>query len=224
MRSVKEMDARQALTADEPLTVYSVGHSNQSQERFIALLQRHGIQSLVDVRSAPYSRYVPHFNRPDLEEAVERSGIRYFYLGEELGGRPPTDDFYDAEDHVLYSRVARAPFFLDGLERLKDEAALYRAAIMCSEEDPTNCHRHLLIARVLDGQGVRVLHIRGDGREQTEDDLRPKRPVAEQMSLFGEAPEPVDEEAQWKSIRSVSRKNQPKSSSSPSDGWESSDF
>ena len=112
------MDANPAPIPEEPLTIYSVGHSNQSQDLFIALLQRHRIQSLVDVRSAPYSRYVPHFNRPDLEEAVERRGVRYVYLGEELGGRPPTDDFYDAEDHVLYSRVAVAPFFLRGLERL----------------------------------------------------------------------------------------------------------
>ncbi len=212
------MDANQAPAPEEPLTVYSIGHSNQSQDQFIALLQRHRIQSLVDVRSAPYSRYVPHFNRPELEDAVERRGVRYLYLGEELGGRPPTDDFYDAEEHVLYSRVAVAPFFLRGLERLTDEAALYRAAIMCSEEDPTNCHRHLLIARVLDKQGVRVLHIRGDDREQTEVDLRP------QPSLWGGALSHAEEEAQWKSIRSVSRKNQPKNSSKSSEEWESSDF
>lgn len=212
------MDVNPAPTPEEPLTIYSVGHSNQSQDQFIALLQRHHIQSLVDVRSAPYSRYVPHFNRPDIEEAVERRGVRYLYLGEELGGRPPTDDFYDAEDHVLYSRVAVAPFFQRGLERLIDEAGVYRAAIMCSEEDPTNCHRHLLIARVLNKQGVRVLHIRGDDREQTEADLRPP------PSLWDGALSPAEEEAQWKSIRSVSHKNQPKNSSSASDGWESSDF
>lgn len=212
------MDANQAPAPEEPLTVYSIGHSNQSLDQFIALLQRHQIQSLVDVRSAPYSRYVPHFNRPELEDAVERRGVRYLYLGEELGGRPPTDDFYDAEDHVLYSRVAVAPFFLRGLERLTDEAAPYRAAIMCSEEDPTNCHRHLLIARVLDKQGVRVLHIRGDDREQTEDDLKPP------PSLWDGALSHAEEEAQWKSIRSVSHKNQPKNSSNPSEEWESSDF
>ncbi len=212
------MDGRQTPAPQEPLTIYTVGHSNQSLERFIALLQRHQIQSLVDVRSAPYSRYVPHFNRPELEDAIERQGIRYLYLGEELGGRPPTDDYYDEQDHVLYSRVARAEFFLRGLERLKDEAAEYRAAIVCSEEDPINCHRHLLIARVLDDQGVRVLHIRGDDREQTEDDLRPP------PSLWEGALSPAEEETQWKSIRSVSRRNQPKNSSRPSDGWESDDF
>jgi uncharacterized protein (DUF488 family) len=211
-------DAGQTPSSDGPLTIYTAGHSNQTLERFIALLQRHHIQSLVDVRSAPYSRYVPHFNRPELEEAVERHGIRYLYLGEELGGRPPTDDFYDAEDHVLYARVAVAPFFLRGLERLAEEAGVYRAAIMCSEEDPTNCHRHLLIARVLDAQGARVLHIRGDDREQTEDDLRPP------PSLWGAAMTPAEEEATWKSIRPVSHKNQPKSSSRPSDEWESGDY
>lgn len=216
---------------NDTLTVYTVGHSNIPQERFIALLQHHGLQSLVDVRSAPYSRYVPHFNRAELEDAVERLGIRYLYLGEELGGRPPTDDYYDAESHVLYGRVAVARYFLDGLEKLKDEAGVYKAAIMCSEEDPTNCHRHLLIARVLDSQGVRVLHIRGDGREQTEDDLRPEQPAAVQLDLFGMATESADstatsegEDATWRSIRPVSRREQPKSSSRPSDEWESSDF
>lgn len=130
------MGASQPDSPEEQVTVFTVGHSNIPQARFIALLQRHGIQSLVDVRSAPYSRYVPHFNRPELEDAVDRAKIRYLYMGDTLGGRPPTDDFYDAESHVLYSRVAVAPFFLDGLERLKDEAAIYRTAIMCSEEDP----------------------------------------------------------------------------------------
>lgn len=202
----------------KPLTVYTVGHSNQSLERFLALLQRHGIESLVDVRSAPYSRYVPHFNRPELEDAVERRKIRYVYLGDELGGRPPGDEFYDAQDHVLYSRVSRTPFFLRGLEHLIDEGAVYRAAIMCSEEDPTNCHRHLLIARVLETQDVRVLHIRGDGREQTEEDLKPA------ATLWDAEPTSAEEESEWKSIRPVSRRRLPSSSSSRSDEWGSDDF
>jgi uncharacterized protein (DUF488 family) len=218
------MNVRPDDTSASALTIYTVGHSNQPRERFIALLQRHSVQTLVDVRSAPYSRYVPHFNRLDLEEAVERVGMRYLYLGEELGGRPPTEEYYDAESHVLYGRVAVASFFLRGLERLKAEAALHRAAIMCSEEDPTNCHRHLLIARVLDSQGVTTLHIRGDDREQTETDLRPPALAIMQADLWSTSTEPnsdsVDEDATWKSIRPVSRKNQPKSSSSPYDEGE----
>lgn len=202
---------------DRPVTIYSVGHSNHALTIFLDLLKRHGIESLVDVRSAPYSRYVSHFNRVELEEAVERQGIRYVYLGDELGGRPAGDEFYDEQDHVLYSRVARAPFFLHGIERLIDEGAMYRMAIMCSEEDPAGCHRHLLIARVLETQGVQVRHIRSDDREQTEEDLKPA------PTLWG-AELSSDEEAEWKSIRSVSRRRPPSNSSSRSDAWESDDF
>jgi uncharacterized protein (DUF488 family) len=207
-----------AESSSEPnttITIYSVGHSNQPLAAFLALLQRHDIQSLVDVRSAPYSRYVPHFNRPELEYAVEREGIRYLYLGDELGGRPPGDEFYDDEGYVLYYRAARAPFFLRGLERLTDEGALYRTAVMCSEEDPTNCHRRLLIARVLEEQGVPMLHIRGDDAIQTADDFRRDQ----QLSLWGDPADTASEESEWKSIRPVSQRRPQSSSSNPSDEW-----
>ncbi len=204
------MGADSQAEPDTAVTIYSVGHSNQPRDAFIALLQRHGIQSLVDVRSAPYSRYVPHFNRPELEYVVERAGMRYLYLGDELGGRPPGDEFYDDEGYVLYYRAARAPFFLHGLERLTDEGALYRTAVMCSEEDPTNCHRRLLIARVLEERGVSVLHIRGDDRIQTADDFRHDQ----QLSLWDVPGDATSEESEWKSIRPVSRRKPQSNSSS----------
>lgn len=207
------MDGDPQTVPDTAITIYSIGHSNQPQDAFIALLQRHGIQSLVDVRSAPYSRYVPHFNRPELEYAVERAGIRYLYFGDELGGRPPGDEFYDSEGYVLYYRAARAPFFLRGLERLTDEGALYRTAVMCSEEDPTNCHRRLLIGRVLEEQHVSVLHIRGDDRIQTADDFRRDQ----QLSLWDDPNTTASEESEWKSIRPVSQKRPQSSSSNPYD-------
>ncbi|HEU5344698.1 MAG TPA: DUF488 domain-containing protein [Ktedonobacterales bacterium] len=214
------MSAGQPPEPETSLTIYSIGHSNQSLEAFIALLQRHGIQSLADVRSAPYSRYVPHFNRPELEYAVERAGIRYLYLGDELGGRPAGKEFYDDEGYVLYYRAARAPFFVRGLERLTDEGALYRTAIMCSEEDPTNCHRRLLIARVLEEQGVPTLHIRGDDRIQTADDFHRDQ----QLSLWDDPSAAASEERTWKSIRPVSPRRPPSNSSSLFDEQGFDDF
>jgi len=204
------------------VTIYTIGHSNHTLERFLALLTDHAIASLVDVRSAPYSRYVTHFNRSDLEAAIERRGLRYTYLGDELGGRPPGDEFYDEDGHVLYSRTARAPFYLRGQDRLIEEGALYRTAFMCSEEDPTDCHRRLLIARTLGEQGVDVVHIRADGRLQREDDFRHEQ----QLSLWDTASNTggEDEDAEWKSIRPVSRRRPQSSSSSPSDEWESDGF
>jgi uncharacterized protein (DUF488 family) len=213
------VDADTKPGAGETITLYTIGHSNRSLSEFLELLERHGIESLVDVRSAPYSRYVTHFNRADLEYAVESHKVRYTYLGAELGGRPPGDEFYDEHDHVLYYRVAKAPFFRGGIEKLIEEGAVYRTVFMCSEEDPTNCHRRLLIARVLTDEGVQVIHIRGDDSEQIEQGMTVTAP-----SLWEAIDPDASEEAGWKSIRPVSRKKAPNNSLSQSALWESDDF
>jgi uncharacterized protein (DUF488 family) len=198
------------------VTIYSIGHSNQPIEAFIELLNKHSIQVLVDVRSHPYSRYVPHFNGPEVANAVRHSKITYLFMGKELGGRPEGEKFYDAEDHVIYSRVAESPLFLKGIERLEGIGSATRAAIMCSEEDPTSCHRHLLIGRVLNERGINVLHIRGDGRIQTELELAsPGEAPLYEHSLWGEQwPDNTERGgSEWRSIRSVSRRRrQPNSS------------
>jgi uncharacterized protein (DUF488 family) len=208
------MEDRDTLFQDKsnkPPTIFSIGHSNQSIEAFLALLQQHQIQVLVDVRSSPYSKYVPQFNSSSLAVAVRQIGVKYMFMGKELGGRPDGDEFYDSDSHVLYNRVAAASFFLDGIDRLKKGGRTYRVAIMCSEEDPTACHRHLLIGRVLAKQGVELYHIRGDGHLQTEKELTlPGEIVSYQQSLWGEQ---LSEEETWRSIRPVSQKKQPPSSS-----------
>ena len=197
----------------KPITIFSIGHSNQSIEDFLALLQQHQIQVLVDVRSSPYSKYVAQFNSTLLATAVKQAGIKYTFMGKELGGRPDGDEFYDADSHVLYNRVAEASFFLDGIKRLKEGGRTYRVAIMCSEEDPMACHRHLLIGRVLAEQEVQLVHIRGDGHIQTEQELAlPEEEASYEESLWGESVS-VKEEDTWRSIRPVSRKKQPSNSS-----------
>ncbi len=193
-------------------TIFSIGHSNQSIETFLSLLQQHKIQVLVDVRSSPYSKYVPHFNGTPLAIAVRQVGIKYMFMGKELGGRPDGDEFYDADSHVLYNRVAEASFFLNGIKRLKEGGRTYRVAIMCSEEDPTACHRHLLVGRVLAKQEVNLFHIRKDGHIQTEKDLSSHEEILSyRQSLWGERLS-VQEENTWRSIRPVSQKKQPPSS------------
>ena len=219
-------DEAQSGIADEPLVIYSVGHSNQSLEKFLALLEAHHIALLVDVRSSPFSRYVTYFNRPELEYAVEHRSIGYRFMGQELGGRPEGTQFYDDEGYVLYYRVAEAGFFLNGLKRLEQAATDQRVAIMCSEEDPTNCHRRLLIGRVLRERGVLLRHIRGDGRLQDDAELAAsEQPTHQaQLSLWGE---PEAEEVQveaWKSIRPVSPRKAPPNSSRVSDAPEYGDW
>ncbi len=194
----------------DPPRFFSVGHSNHALEAFIALLKRHEIQMLVDIRSYPYSRYVTHFDREALNENLKPAGVAYLYLGKELGGRPDGAEFYDADGHVLYYRLAEAPLFLDGIQRLEAGSRRCRVAIMCSEENPAVCHRHLLVARVMARRGAVIEHIRGDGV------LVPNAALLEdgfvQSTLF-EPPE----ESTWKSLRSVLPRKAPSSSSASSD-------
>ncbi len=184
-------------------TVYSIGHSNHSLDVFLDLLARHRIEVLVDVRSQPYSKYALHFDLHTLAAALAERTLKYLYLGKELGGRPSGDEYYDDAGHVLYYRLARSPLFLAGLVRLERGAHQFRVAMMCSEEDPTGCHRHLLIGRVLNSRSTPVEHIRGDGSVQTADEL-----AGPQMALFADL-----EESAWRSIRSVLPRGAPPTSS-----------
>jgi len=191
--------------------VFSIGHSNHPMEKFLELLKTHGIEILADVRSHPYAKYATHFDSKPLKEALAGAGIKYIFLGRELGGLPDDDEFYDDEGYILYSRVAASPKFVEALERLSAGAGQYKIAVMCGEEDPAQCHRRLLIGRVLEERGVRMDHIRGDGRVATEEELQEaeREPESDQLSLFKEAPK----EKPWRSIQSVSPKGRRPNSS-----------
>ncbi|MBI2826436.1 MAG: DUF488 domain-containing protein [Planctomycetia bacterium] len=189
--------------------LYTIGHSNQPFEAFLALLERHAIDVLADVRSRPYSQYASQFNYEDLQRGLAGRPCQYVFQGAELGGRPDGREFYDAAGHVLYSKVAQSPRFLAGVTWIEHELPRHRVAVMCSEEDPAVCHRHLLIARVMAERGVAVRHIRGDGRLQTYDQVvKATGGDAGQKLLFAELAD-----AAWKSPKPVlpaSRQDDPR--------------
>lgn len=188
-----------------PEPLYSIGHSNHEIESFIDLLKLHRIEVLADVRTQPFSQYLPHFNRENLRATVLSAGLQYVFLGDTLGGRPEGDEFYDSQGHVLYYRVAESERFKTGIERLLSGVEKYRVAIMCSEEDPAVCHRFLLVTRVLDERGVHIKHIRGDGELQLEKTVcANSKDGRHQGVLFEEM-----ENDTWKSLRSVLPKAQP---------------
>lgn len=187
-------------------TLYTLGHSNHSLERFFELLKSQEIEVVVDTRSQPYSRYVPHFNPRELEPALKGQGVAYRFSGKELGGRPEEPEFYDDGGHVLYDKVARSPRFREGLSQLAELCKSHRVAVICSEEHPSHCHRRLLIGRVLVNTGWDIRHIRADGVLQTEQELSDTENPSGQQSLF------IEEEVQlWRSTQSVLPKNPPKS-------------
>jgi len=191
--------------------VYTIGHSNHSVEHFLGLLKTNGIEVIVDARSQPYSKYASQFDHERLKAWLEEAGIRYLYLGRELGGRPERAEFYDSGGHVLYDRVAATSLFQEGLLRLERGIREYKVAIVCAEENPAACHRRLLVGRVLLNHGIQVEHIRGDGRIQTEEEVAPEvNPDRDQLPLFQKVkPEPSN------SISSVLRKKRSNSETPP---------
>ena len=208
-------------SAGQAETLWTIGHSNHPLELLLDLLTRQQIQVLVDVRSTPYCRYASQFNKEALRGPLCNRAIQYLFLGDLLGGRVEDDCFRDGAGHVLYDRLAATPGFQQGIERLLGSIRQYRVAILCGEEDPTDCHRRLLVGRVMRERGVRLLHLRGDGRVQSEDEVAAEetfRKTRGQLNLFD-----TEEPAGWKSTQSVSPRRQPPSSSASSGEPESAD-
>ena len=147
--------------------IYTIGHSNHAIEQFIALLERHGIEALVDVRRFPSSRRLPHFNRHDLAEALGEQGIDYHWL-ESLGGHRKEglgdspnlgmrDEFFrNYADHMIGDE------FRQGAAQLLEIAENRRVAIMCAEKSFHDCHRKLT-SDFLVASGADVQHILADG-------------------------------------------------------------
>jgi uncharacterized protein (DUF488 family) len=147
---------------DRRLLVYTVGHSTHSLEGFVELLTRHGITAVADVRSAPFSRFNPQFNKDVLDRSLKDHQISYLCLGRELGARSDDPSCYE-HGRVQYARLAQTELFKRGIEHVLHEAEEHRIALMCAEKEPLECHRALLVARVLEEQGAGVEHILGDG-------------------------------------------------------------
>lgn len=147
-------------------TIYTIGHSNHTLERFIALLKQHGINALGDVRSEPYSRVNPQFNRDTLKAALWKNGITYIFLGKELGARSEDPSCY-VQGKVQYDCLAQSALFRKGIDSVLERMQGCRLAIMCAEKDPLDCHRTILVARHLDSLGIAIEHILPDGSLET---------------------------------------------------------
>jgi uncharacterized protein (DUF488 family) len=154
----------------QELTIWSIGHSTLSYEVFSKLLNHIEITAIADVRSSPYSRNFPHFNRENLVKELAAENIAYVFLGRELGGRPGDPALF-TDGVADYEKMARAPLFVEGLERVRRGAEKYNIALMCSERSPFDCHRCLLVGRALKERGFVVRHALPDGRQLTQRDV-----------------------------------------------------
>ncbi len=165
------MDALRSEKQLPSSRLFSIGHSNHTWDKFVAILRAADVAAVADVRSSPYSKWTPHFNRPELQRGLRDSGIEYLFLGEQLGGRPANADVYDDSGRVNYELTRTTVEFKSGISRLIQEAQRSCVAMLCAEEDPLDCHRGLMITPALVELGRSPLHLRGDGSVETTAEL-----------------------------------------------------
>ena len=157
------------MIQSESKILYTIGHSNHSLERFFELLRMHDIATVADVRSVPQSRFAPQFNQKNLLESLTRIGCRYVFLGKELGGKRSEKECY-VNDNIDDAKVLVLPIFQEGCERLLQEIAKSRVALLCAEKDPEKCHRAYWISRTLCNR-LSIWHILADGQAVAHEDL-----------------------------------------------------
>lgn len=158
--------------------LYTIGHSNQSFEEFLEMLQTIGVQAVADVRSVPASKYTPQFNKEALQAALKRNGIAYLPFGNEFGAR--RTDSLDADGKVNFEKAVETPAFIHGTERIMNGLQKgYKIALMCSEANPLECHRFAMVSRWFYEHGIDVEHIVHNADHQTV--LRPHEELQEEM-------------------------------------------
>ena len=152
------------------MELFSIGHSNYEMGVFISLLQKHGVTAIADVRSYPYSRFLPHFSRAALEEALAKEGIRYVFLGRELGARSSNQECY-VDGKAMYEKIATTDTFHEGVQRVLNGLKKYKLSLMCAEKDPLTCHRAVLVCQHLRHFDLHISHILKNGDLESHDHL-----------------------------------------------------
>lgn len=151
--------------------LFTIGHSNHSLERFLELLKSHGIDVVIDVRSAPYSRYCPQYNKEVFEKSFKSRGMEYIFLGKELGARRNEDTCY-VDGKVKFDLITKIPIFQEGLKLVLEKNEKNKSALMCAEAEPLDCHRTILICRQLKKicPDLRINHILADGSTESHEE------------------------------------------------------
>lgn len=170
--------------------IYTIGHSNLHIEQFVDILKKYNIGMVVDIRSVPLSRYYPHFNKDSIAKSLNLASISYIFEGDRLGGRIKDKECFmnkqipsrknNIAELVDFNVLIQRDWFVQGVKNIIELSKKYYVSIVCSEEQPSRCHRNLLIAKYLINLGYNVLHIRGNGEIEEASVI----PQQEQMRLF----------------------------------------
>lgn len=159
----------------DTLFCFTIGHSDHTTEQFVSLLKKQSLNCLVDIRSSPYSQHTPQFNRESLMGELKKENILYVYMGNTLGGRYTNPELLFPDGKVDYDKVKQTKNFIRGIEKVIEGIKKgYKIALMCSEKEPFDCHRFILVSCELERRGVTVKHILGNGNVILNTELEKK--------------------------------------------------
>jgi uncharacterized protein (DUF488 family) len=170
------------------MELFTIGHSNHTVETFVTLLRQHGITAIGDVRSRPHSRFLPHFNRVELQKALESEGMRYVFLGRELGARPDNPECY-LDGKAVYEKIAATDDFHEGIQKIWRGLKKHRIALMCAEQDPLTCHRAILVCHHLCNFNLPIAHILKNGELESHSHLEERMLIKHSLNQFSDTKE-----------------------------------
>ena len=167
--------------------IYTIGYSAFEIEAFISTLKQYHITAVSDVRSSPYSKFKPDYNRELLSRTLKEFGIQYVFLGDYLGARFEDKSVY-VNRTVDFNTAKNLACFKHGVNRLIEGSKKYTIALLCAEKDPIECHRSILIAKNI-SKIFNVFHILADSSIESHKQLEQrleKRFGLDQAVLFGD--------------------------------------
>lgn len=163
------------MKKSDTLSCFTIGHSDHAIEQFVSILKKQNINCLVDIRSSPYSQHTPQFNRESLMGGLKKENILYVYMGNTLGGRYTNPELLFPDGKVNYDKVKQTKNFIRGIEKaIEGIKKGYKIVLMCSEKEPFDCHRFILVACELEKRGIIVKHILGNGNTILNSELEKK--------------------------------------------------
>lgn len=154
------------------MEIYSIGHTNNSLEKFFKMIRVNKINCIVDVRSTPFSKFTPQFNQDSLKKSLNKIGIYYIHMGTEFGARRKDKSLYTEDGYLDFEKTRKSAEFIGGICRLEEGCKKgFVISLMCTEKDPFDCHRAIMVSKGLKDNGFIVKHILPNLQIQTQDTI-----------------------------------------------------
>jgi uncharacterized protein (DUF488 family) len=174
--------------------LYTIGYGNKTLNELVNTLKGFGVTVIYDVRSIPASRNNPAFDRANLVPELPKLGMRYFFGGDNIGGKPTNKSFYNAVGVLDYSLLQASELFKTAIQKLCDGIVnqKLKVALLCGEYDAAECHRSRLIGTFINEYypSIEIQHITGKGTLESQQSLIARLEGANPNPLFSSSEAP----------------------------------